>query len=62
MKEPKRRVRNFRISEALDHDLRSAAALVGTDPSRLLRDFVKDGTSLIINSRDVQEMLRQRYS
>jgi hypothetical protein len=62
MKNTKRRIRNFRISDDLDQRLMAAAALVGTEPSTLLRDFVKDGTSLIISSPEVQEHLRQRYS
>lgn len=62
MKNNKRKIRNFRISDALDQRLKATAELVGTEPSTLLRDFVKDGTSLIINSPDVQEKLRQRYS
>jgi hypothetical protein len=62
MKEQKRRIRNFRISDGLDQRLKSAAALVGTEPSTLLRDFVKDGTSLIMSSVEIQNKLRQRYS
>lgn len=62
MKNTKRRIRNFRISDALDQRLKAAAELVGTEPSTLLRDFVKDGTSLIISNPDMQEKLRQRYS
>jgi hypothetical protein len=62
MKTTKRRIRNFRISEELDQRLKAAAELVGTDPSCLLRDFVKDGTSLIVGNPDVREMLRQRYA
>jgi len=62
MKNPKRRIRNFRISDVLDQRLKATAELVGTEPSTLLRDFVKDGTTLIISSPEVQEKLRQRYS
>jgi hypothetical protein len=62
MKTPKRRIRNFRISDVLDQHLKAAAELVGADPSTLLRDFVKDGTSLIINNPEIQGKLRQRYS
>lgn len=62
MKNTKRRIRNFRISEELDQRLRAAAELVGTDPSCLLRDFVKDGTTLIASDPHVQQKLRQRYS
>ena len=61
MKNNKRKIRNFRISDDLDQRLKAAAELVGTDPSTLLRDFVKDGTSLIVNSQELQELLRQRY-
>lgn len=62
MSDQMRRIRNFRISNALDEQLKAAAELVGADPSTLLRDFVRDGTSLIAKSEEVQRMLRQRYS
>ncbi|MFD0740097.1 hypothetical protein ACFQZQ_12505 [Lysobacter koreensis] len=61
MKNSKRRIRNFRIGDVLDERLKAVADLVGTEPSTLLRDFVKDGTSLIIESQEVQERLRKRY-
>lgn len=62
MKNKYQRIRNFRINETLDKRLIKASELVGTSPSRLLRDFVRDGTDLIIGNKTIQESLRQRYT
>lgn len=62
MREPKQRIRNFRISESLNQQLKDAADLVGTDPSCLLRDFVREGTSRIIEDEDARASFRQRYA
>lgn len=62
MKESKQRIRNFRISESLNQQLKDAANLVGTDPSCLLRDFVREGTSRILGDEEARARFRQRYA
>ncbi len=62
MRKPKLKIRNFRCTEDLDALLRSAAEAVEAPPSRLLRDFVRDGSELILNNSSVQEQLRRRYA
>jgi len=62
MRKIKTKIRNFRCTVDLDDLLRSAAAAVEADPSRLLRDFVRDGAELILNDARVQEQLRRRYA
>jgi len=62
MRQFKTKIRNFRCTEDLDTLLKTAAASVQADPSRLLRDFVRDGSELILNNSIVQEQLRRRYS
>ena len=62
MKKTKTKIRNFRCTVDLDDLLRSAATAVEADPSRLLRDFVRDGAELILNDARVQEQLRRRYA
>lgn len=61
MMKTKRRIRNFRISEDLDRQLMAAAEVVGTTPSTLMREFVKDGSALILGDTKVQESLRRRF-
>ena len=58
----KTKIRNFRCTEDLDALLKHAADAVQADPSRLLRDFVRDGSELILNNAIVQEQLRRRYA
>jgi hypothetical protein len=62
MRKPKTKIRNFRCTEDLDLLLQTAAEAVEADPSRLLRDFVRDGSELILNDSRVQEQLRRRYA
>lgn len=62
MRMMKTKIRNFRCTDALDELLRNAAQAVDADPSRLLRDFVRDGSELILNDARVQEQLRRRYA
>ena len=62
MRQFKTKIRNFRCTEDLDTLLQTAAASVQADPSRLLRDFVRDGSELILNNAIVQEQLRRRYA
>ena len=62
MRKAKTKIRNFRCTEDLDLLLRTAAEAVEADPSRLLRDFVRDGSELILNDARVQEQLRRRYA
>ena len=62
MRKPKAKIRNFRCTEDLDLLLRTAAEAVEADPSRLLRDFVRDGSELILNNASIQEQLRRRYA
>jgi hypothetical protein len=58
----KTRVRNFRCTEELDELLRNAATEVGCPPSRLLRDFVRDGSELVLNDVNVAHQLRRKYA
>ena len=62
MRQMKTKIRNFRCTDDLDELLRNAAHAVEADPSRLLRDFVRDGSELILNDARVQEQLRRRYA
>lgn len=57
----KTRIRNFRCSDELDQLLRNAAIEVGCPASRLLRDFVRDGSELILNDTTVARELRRKY-
>ena len=58
----KNKLRNFRITEDLDSRLVEAAQAVDADVSRLLRDFVVDGTQQILGDRAVRDTLRRRYA
>ncbi len=58
----KTKMRNFRCTDDLDELLRNTAQAVDADPSRLLRDFVRDGAELILNDVRVQDQLRRRYA
>lgn len=58
----KTKIRNFRCTEELDELLRNAANEVGCHPSRLLRDFVKDGSELVLNDAKVARELRRKYA
>lgn len=62
MKNRKSKIRNFRCSDALDELLKTAARAVDVHPSRLLRDFVRDGAELILNDSAIAEQLRRRYA
>ena len=57
----KRKIRNFRCTNELDELLRNAANEVGCPPSRLLRDFVRDGAELVLNDATVARELRRKY-
>lgn len=57
----KTRIRNFRCTDELDELLRNAANEIGCPVSRLLRDFVKDGSELILNDPTVARELRRKY-
>lgn len=48
MKQAHMKIRNFRISDELDHRLVSAAAQANVDPSKLLRMMVDFGTALML--------------
>jgi hypothetical protein len=58
----KTKLRNFRITEDLDHMLAEAADAVDAPVSRLLRDFVAEGSELILSDQKVQDSLRRRYA
>lgn len=57
----KTKIRNFRCTNELDELLRNAANEVGCPASRLLRDFVKDGSELVLNDPTVARELRRKY-
>lgn len=58
----KEKIRNFRCTEELDELLRNAAHEVGAPPSRLLRDFVRDGCELIMRDPRLATALRRKYA
>jgi hypothetical protein len=58
----KNKIRNFRCTDELDELLRKAANEVGCPPSRLLRDFVRDGSELVLNDARVAPELRRKYA
>lgn len=58
----KNKLRSFRVTTDIDHQLVQAAESVEVDVSRLLRDFVIDGTQQILNDRSVRDTLRRRYA
>jgi len=58
----KNKLRNFRITEDLDQRLSQAADSVNAPVSRLLRDFVIEGSEQILTDRKVQDTLRRRYA
>jgi hypothetical protein len=55
------KIRNFRCTNELDELLRNAANEVGCPASRLLRDFVRDGSELILNDATIARELRRKY-
>ena len=57
----KKKIRNFRCTDELDELLRNAANEIGCPVSRLLRDFVKDGSELVLNDATVARELRRKY-
>ena len=57
----KKKIRNFRCTDELDELLRNAANEVGCPASRLLRDFVRDGSELVLNDAKVAQELRRKY-
>ena len=62
MRKAKTKIRNFRCTEDLDLLLLTAAKAVEADPSRLLRDFTREGSESILNDAVLQEQLRRRYA
>jgi hypothetical protein len=62
MKALKHKIRTFRCSEDLDDLLRKAAQSVDTDASRLLRDFVQQGSETILRDQILRRELRRKYS
>ena len=58
----KTKIRNFRCTDELDELLRNAANEVGCPASRLLRDFVRDGSELVLNDAKVAQELRRKYA
>lgn len=58
----KPKIRNFRCSPELDELLRNAAHEVGAPPSRLLREFVRDGCELIMRDPKLATALRRKYA
>ena len=55
-------LRTFRVTEDMNDRLLRAAELVDADVSRLLRDFVWQGTEQVLSDRAVQDELRRRYA
>ncbi len=62
MLQVKLKIRNFRCTEELDDLLVAAAHEVGAHPSKLLRDFVRDGSELVLNDPSVARDLRRKYA
>jgi hypothetical protein len=58
----KSKIRNFRCTEALDSLLLGAAKEVQCPPSRLLREFVREGAETILNDAQVANELRRKYA
>ena len=58
----KNKLRTFRMTTDVDHLLVQAAESVQVDVSRLLRDFVVDGTQQILTDNSVRDTLRRRYA
>jgi hypothetical protein len=58
----KTKIMNFRCTEELDELLRTAASEVGCPPSRLLRDFVRDGSQQVLNDVNLAHQLRRKYA
>lgn len=58
----KPKIRNFRCSPELDELLRNAAHEVGCPPSRLLREFVRDGCELIMRDPSLAHALRRKFA
>ena len=58
----KNKLRSFRVTTDIDHQLVQAAESVEVDVSRLLRDFVIDGTQQILTNQNVRDSLRRRYA
>jgi hypothetical protein len=61
MKPLKYKIRTFRCTEELDDLLRRAAQSVDTDASRLLRDFVLQGSETILRDQTLRKELRRKY-
>lgn len=58
----KRKIRNFRCTDDLNELLVGAANAVECPPSRLLREFVREGAELILNNPKVANELRRKYA
>jgi hypothetical protein len=58
----KTKIRNYRCTADLDELLLSAANTVECPPSRLLREFVREGAELILNDPKVANDLRRKYA
>lgn len=58
----KNKLRNFRVTEALDNDLVEAAERVKVDVSKLLRCLIIDGTKRVMNDKSYTNSLRKRYA
>ena len=58
----KSKLRNFRITEDLDRLLQRAANSVNAPASRLIRDFIAEGSEQILANKQIQDELRRRYA
>lgn len=58
----KPKIRNFRCSPELDELLRNAAHEAGCAPSRLLREFVRDGCEQILNNPKLANELKRKFA
>ena len=62
MKPIRNKTRTYRSSSELDQKLLAAADLISTDPSQLIREFIRQGTQTILNNADLQHELKKTYS
>ena len=62
MKPIRLKTRTYRSSDELDRMLIEAATVVNSDPSSLLRDFVRQGSETILKDQALQKELRKKYA
>ena len=62
MKAIKHKIVTCRCTSDLDDLLKKAASTVEADASRLIRDFVMQGSETILKDRSLQLDLKRKYS